>query len=144
MRRIIHKCKSLTGFLSTQMSSMVMVPLRDMMMPEEFYQGLDPGIRFAVRVLHAAGFETCQSCQGGQGHSYDYPTVDLIAGAEDAVGFGALRALQAYGLDVAKVSLVWPIRHGLPYEKLWRIELNRMHEHRANEQPNFIFRYQAT
>jgi hypothetical protein len=130
--------------MCSQTETEIVNPLRDMMMPEEFYQELDLGIRFAVRVLHAAGFETCQSCQGGVGHSYDHPTVDLIAGADDANGFGALRALQAYGLDVAKVSLVWPIRHGLPYEKLWRVEFNRACDERADEQPTFIFRYQAT
>ena len=40
---------------------------RTMLKEEAFYQGLDDGIRFAVRVLHAAGFETCQSCEGGPG-----------------------------------------------------------------------------
>ena len=113
-------------------------PIHDMMMPEGFYQSLDVGIRFAVRVLHANGhLETCQSCQGGKGHSYDRPTVDMIATADDAAGFGALQALQAYGLPVADIAIIWPVRNGLPYEKLWRITFTETMEARANEIPNF-------
>jgi hypothetical protein len=100
------------------MAKRVASPLRDMMMPEAFYRDLDVGIRFAVRVLHAAGgIETCQSCQGGKGHSYDRPTVDMIAGSDDAVGFRALAALHAYGLPIQDLALVWRIQHGLPSEK---------------------------
>lgn len=117
--------------------------IKDMMAPEPFYLGLDEGIRFPVRVLHAHGFETCQSCQGGSGHAYDWPTIDMSAGADDAAGFGALKVLQDYGLDVQSVSIVWPIRHGLPYEKLWRITFWRSMAERAKEQPTFVFGYRA-
>ena len=101
--------------------------------PEKSYRSLDPGIRFAVRVLHARGLETCQSCQGGKGHAYDHPTVDLIARADDAAGFGALAALTDFGLPVAELQIVWPIRNGLPYEKLWRVTFLRTMEDRAIE-----------
>lgn len=119
-------------------------PIRDMMMPEAFYQDLDPGIRFAVRVLHAAGgLETCQSCQGGKGHSYDRPTIDMIATGDGAKGFRALAELADYGLHVRDVSIIWPIKYGLPYEKLWRITFWRSMEERADEQPMFVYGYQA-
>jgi uncharacterized membrane protein len=118
-------------------------PIRDMMAPERFYQQLDSGIRFAVRVLHAAGFETCQSCQGGRGHAYDRPTIDLVASGDDATGFGALEALQSYGLQVAEVAIVWPVRNGLPYEKLWRVVFTKTMEARANHKPSFVFGYLA-
>lgn len=119
-------------------------PLRDMMMPEEFYQGLDPGIRFAVRVLHAAGHvETCQSCQGGKSHSYDRPTIDLIAGGNDAKGFAALAALTDYGLPVETVAILWNVKNGLPFEKLWRITFTGTMEARANEKPIFVWGYRA-
>ncbi len=119
-------------------------PLRDMMMPEEFYKGLDVGIRFAVRVLHAAGgVETCQSCQGGKGHSYDRPTVDMIATRDDALGFRALAALAYYGLPVADVAIVWNIANRLPFEKLWRITFTRTMEERAEETPLFVYGYRA-
>jgi hypothetical protein len=109
------------------------------MWPEKSYRSLDRGIRFAVRVLHARGFETCQSCQGGNGHAYDHPTVDLVARGDDATGFGALAALRDYGLSVAELSIVWPIRNGHPYEKLWRITFDKTMEDRADEKPMFVY-----
>ena len=115
-----------------------------MMMPEAFYQGLDHGIRFAVRVLHAAGIETCQSCQGGKGHSYDRPTVDLIARADDATGFAALSSLTDYGLPVEGVAIHWNIRNGVPYEKLWRITFAAGLNDRADDIPIFIYGYTAS
>jgi hypothetical protein len=126
------------------------IPFRTLMMSEPWYLALDPGIRFPVRVLHAAGIETCQSCQGGEdagrphrGHAYDRPTVDLIARGGDSIGFAAVSALQDFGLKVRDLSLVWSICHGLPYEKLWRVTLCETWESRADEIPNFIWGYQA-
>lgn len=120
-------------------------PARDMMADPAFYARLDPGIRFAVRVLHAFGhIETCQSCQGGKGHSYDHPTVDLVAGADDALGFAALAALRQYDLPVMAVALHWNVRHSLPYEKLWRITFWKTMEDRADDTPNFTYGYTAT
>lgn len=104
---------------------------------EQSYQQLDAGIRFAVRVLHAAGFDTGQSCQGGSGHSYKEPTIEVVAGADDAIGFGALCALRGYGLPVSEIALVWSISHSLPYEKNWRITFFKTMEGRANEIPIF-------
>lgn len=121
------------------------LPIRDMMADPAFYAELDPGIRFAVRVLHAHGhIDTCQSCEGGPGHAYDHPTVDLIATADDALGFAALAALRSYGLPVMAVALHWNVRHSLPYEKLWRITFSQTMEERADEIPNFIYGYRAT
>jgi hypothetical protein len=114
------------------------------MEPEAFYRGLDPGIRFAVRVLHAAGFETGQSCQGGSGHAYGVPTVEIVAQGDDAIGFGALAALQSYGLPVDEIAIVWPIRHGIPYEKNWRITFSKTMESRADDRPIFEWGYRAT
>jgi hypothetical protein len=116
-----------------------------MMMSPPFYTKLDEGIRFAVRVLHArGGIETCQSCEGGPGHAYDRPTIDLIAQGDDATGFAALAALQDYGLDVRDVSIVWNIKGGLPYEKIWRITFWNSAPERANEIPIFIYRTTST
>ena len=118
-------------------------PIRDKMWPDKSYRDLDRGIRFAVRVLHAAGFDTCQSCEGGKGHAYDQPTVEMVAGGDDALGFGALAALQAYGLPVADISIIWPIRYGTPYEKNWRITFFKTMEDRADEKPIFVYGYRA-
>jgi hypothetical protein len=120
------------------------MPIRDKMWPDASYKSLDVGIRFAVHVLHAGGFDTCQSCQGGKGHAYDQPTVEMIAGADDALGFGALKVLQAYGLPVRDVAILWPVQHGLPYEKLWRITFFKTMEDRADEVPIFIHCYRAS
>lgn len=115
---------------------------RTKMWPEKSYLSLDPGIRFAVRVLHADDIDTCQSCQGGKGHSYPEPSIDMVAGSDDAEGFAAVAALQRYGLPIRSVSLVWEISHsGTPYEKLWRITFVRTMEARANEKPSPIRGY---
>jgi hypothetical protein len=111
---------------------------------ERFYQGLDKGIRFAVRVLHANGIDTCQSCQGGKGHSYPEPTVDLPINTADYEIFGALSALSDYGLPVCSVGLVWRVqKSGLITEKLGRITFFKTMEDRTDETPNFIWGYVA-
>lgn len=123
-----------------------MAPIRHKMMsPAAWYDMLDPGIRFAVKVLHACGIETGQSCQGGGGHAYHVPTVDLWegSGSRSGAGFAALHALEQYGLDVARISLVWSVDRGLPFEHFWRIELRRAHEDRADEDPIFTWGYVA-
>lgn len=99
---------------------------------------------FAVRVLHASGFETCQSCQGGAGHAYHEPTVEMVATSSDALGFGALEALHAYGLPVSGVAINWPVHNGMPFEKNWRITFSRTMENRADEKPIFIYGYRAS
>lgn len=119
--------------------------VRDHMMPDAWYLALDAGIRFPVRVLHAAGgIETCQSCEGGAGHAYHAPSIDLIANGEGALGFRALAALSECGIDVWEIALVWLVRHGLPVERVWRITLRRAYPERADERPIFISRYEAT
>lgn len=117
------------------------MPLRSMMWKPDEYEGLDVGILFAVKVLHAAGIETCQSCQGGEGHAYREPSVDLSADASGVGGFAALAALRDYGLPVNAVSIVWDIMDGLPYSKLWRITFSRTMEDRANDSPMFEWSY---
>lgn len=125
-------------------SSSVEARIHSLTWSKSSYSNLDKGIRFAVRVLHARGIETCQSCQGGVGHAYSEPTVDLVAASDDALGFAALSALQSYGLPVSCVSIVWPVRHGLPFEKLWRITFFKTMEDRADEVPMFVYGYRAT
>lgn len=117
--------------------------MNNVMASEDFYRQLDAGIRFPVRILHAAGFDTCQSCQGGVGHSYPDPTIDLVARGDDANGFGALDALRDYGLPVSTVAIVWNIQNGLPFEKLWRITFVKSMEDRADEEPIFIYGYET-
>lgn len=108
------------------------------------YSGLDAGIRFAVRVLHARGYETCQSCQGGDGHAYDWPTVDLIAGLRDSAGFGAVAELVPYDLPLRSVAQVWNLDAlGRPFETVWRITFRHDFPERADEPLMFLWGYQA-
>lgn len=37
---------------------------------KRFDPPLDPGIASYVHILHQAGIETYESCQGGKGHTY--------------------------------------------------------------------------
>lgn len=114
----------------------------DHLQSDRWYQGLDEGIRFAVRVLHARGIETAQSCEGGERHSYDHPTVDLI-GAQPGAGFAALAALTEYGLRVRDLALLWTVRYGLPSESFWRLTLWQPWPERADEKPMFSWSYEA-
>ena len=67
----------------------------------------------------------------------------MFACADDAVGFRALAALQAYGLPVQDVAILWNVKNGLPYEKLWRVTFSKIMEDRANEKPTFISCYEC-
>lgn len=123
---------------------MASTPFRTSMATEQFYQALDPGIRFAVRILHAAGIEICQSCESGDGHCYPEPTIDLPRGASDNSGFAALHALAQYGLNVTSIAIVWNVADNIPFETIWRVELTRAHPERADEHPMFVHGYKAS
>lgn len=117
--------------------------LRDKMAPPKWYDQLDSGICFPVKVLHAYGIETCQSCEGGSGHSYPEPTVDLLGSPRERPGFAALHYLEAYGLEVASVSQVWNVAQGLIHETVWRIVFQKSHPERADEWPMFVWGYRS-
>lgn len=119
------------------------LPFRHHMGPDAWYDDLDPGIRFAVKVLHAHGLETGQSCEGGDGHAYPKPTVDLWGAAGGCPGFAALHHLETYGLQPVAVSQVWNVEHGRIHEVLWRVELARSCPERADEWPMFVWGYRG-
>ncbi len=112
--------------------------VRTRVMPDSWYERLDAGIRFPVRVLHAFGLETAQSCQGGAGHDWHEPGIDL-AGGRNADAFAALAAIARYGIDVTEVLLRWSVTDGLPEERHWRIVLRRAYPERATERPIFVY-----
>lgn len=68
---------------------------------------LDTGIEAAVRVLHAAGIDTFESCEGGTGHAYPEPTV-RFRGTEPEGHRAFLTAVSA-GLPVAELRRTWPV-----------------------------------
>lgn len=119
------------------------MPWRDHMGHDGWYDMLDPGVRFAVKILHSHGIETGQSCQGGEGHAYDWPTVDLWGSASDSAGFAALHFLNECGLPVQDLAKFWRVEHGLPVESFWRITFSRSMEERADEEPMFVWGYRA-
>lgn len=77
---------------------------------EEFSPPLDKGIADAVVALRAAGIETFESCEGGDGHSYSEPTIRFHGSR--AEGFRALAAALQRGLRVVALRRTWPIQEG--------------------------------
>lgn len=97
---------------------------------------LDPGIRFAVRVLDAAGIETYESCQGGPGHAYIEPTVAFHGGPSE--GHRAYAAVMAYGLPVHQLNRFWRLSEGELDGPKWQLTFRRTMEDRADERLMFI------
>lgn len=82
-----------------------------------------------VRIFREHGVETCQSCQGGEGHSYRYPSVDILNGP-----WKALDVANDYGIPVIRIGHLWSIRNGEPEETIWRIEFSPSGLTRLREQ----------
>lgn len=80
---------------------------------------MDPGIICAVRIFQEGGIETCQSCQGGEGHSYEWPTVDIYSAP-----WKALDIANDFGLPVVAISERFGVVDGRPAEHFWRIEFS--------------------
>lgn len=80
---------------------------------------LDEGIADAVKTLAAAGVETFESCQGGEGHAYPEPTVRFYGNR--AEGFRALAAAMQAGLRVAYLRRTWPINEDEPTGPWWEM-----------------------
>ena len=59
-------------------------PTHECRWTEQLYTELDPDIEPVVRLLNEHGVLTLESCQGGRGHAYGYPTV-LFSGGRDTV-----------------------------------------------------------
>ena len=98
---------------------------------------LDDGIAGAVEILVENGIETCQSCEGGEGHAYPTPTVEFLAG-DAGVGFKALGIAFTHGLPVSSLSLFWSIQNGVPTWPYWKMELSEKTPRsiKANSRPD--------
>jgi hypothetical protein len=83
------------------------------------HETLDPGIVRILRIFKDHGIETCQSCEGGPGHSYEHPTIDVLGEP-----WKALDIANTYAAQVDTVSEIFGIRDGRPVEHFWRIEFN--------------------
>ncbi len=89
------------------------------MVTEHFSSPLDIGIADAVIALRAAGVETFESCEGGDGHAYPEPTVRFHGNQSE--GFRALAAAMQSGLRVAALRRVWPVLDSEPTGPWWEL-----------------------
>ena len=80
---------------------------------------LDAGIRKYVEILHAAGIETYESCEGGQGHAYAEPAVRFHG--SQSVGFKAFNVAREHGLPVHALRRVWIVIDGEPTGPTWEM-----------------------
>lgn len=80
---------------------------------------IDAGIVRHVETLRAAGVETFESCQGGDGHCYPQPTVRFFGDRSE--GFRALAAAMQSDLKVVELRRVWPINDGEPTGPWWEM-----------------------
>lgn len=84
-----------------------------------FYNSLDKGIAHYVRILAESGIETCQSCEGGKGHSYPEPTVAFQGGQAEA--WKAYSICIIFGLPVSTLRQIWQILDGVPTGPIWEL-----------------------
>jgi hypothetical protein len=87
--------------------------------PRAFFDELDSGIAATVAILRWHGVETCQSCQGGPGHSYPEPTVDFVG--DDGAGMRALGIATMYGLRVQALRRSWNVQNSQLFEVVWQL-----------------------
>ena len=80
---------------------------------------LDAGISRYVEVLHGAGIETFESCEGGLGHSYLEPTIRFHG--DRMVGFKAFAVATEHNFPVATLRRIWPVIDGEPTGPYWEI-----------------------
>jgi hypothetical protein len=84
---------------------------------------LDDGIKPYVLALNAAGVETFESCEGGDGHALPEPTIRFHG--DRAEGFRALAEAQRSGLPVASLRRAWPILDQEPTGPWWEMTFSR-------------------
>ena len=70
-----------------------------------FASFIDAGILPAVEILNKHGFETFESCQGGEGHSFPEPTVRFLGSEFDLIR--AYEICECYGLTVLAAKRVY-------------------------------------
>jgi hypothetical protein len=80
---------------------------------------LDPGIAQVVKSFNDAGIQTAESCEGGEGHAYERPTVVLLGGSAD--GWRALAVCKDLRFPVRSLERVWPIEDGEPRGPWWHV-----------------------
>ncbi len=99
------------------------LPVRYIHSPFGPLKDCDPGILGWVNLLRFHGIETCQSCEGGPGHSYAEPTVDFLGDASEGwyAASIALRAGTLDGLRPWRLSRTWHLYSGEPDGLVWQL-----------------------
>jgi hypothetical protein len=91
----------------------------------DWLASLDPGIARYVDVLDAAGIETYESCEGGEGHSYAEPAVRFFG--VQGEGFHALAVAVQHGFPVRAIRRLWTVdENGHPHGPYWEIAFWRV------------------
>jgi hypothetical protein len=86
----------------------------------DWLASMDPGVAPYVDVLDAAGVETYESCEGGEGHTYAEPAVRFYGVRGE--GFRALAVALQHGLPVRAVRRIWTVdEDGHPEGPYWEI-----------------------
>lgn len=80
---------------------------------------LDKGIEKEVLLLYKNGVETYESCEGGNGHAYQEPTIRFYG--ERAEGFRALSIALQHRLRVTAPHRIWTIEDGEPVGPHWEM-----------------------
>jgi hypothetical protein len=84
-----------------------------------FEPPLDEGISEIVITLLAHGVETFESCEGGRGHSFPWPTVRFEGASSE--GLRALSVALSYGLPVDDLRRVWGVVDGQIHGPWWEM-----------------------
>jgi hypothetical protein len=84
-----------------------------------FEPPLDEGIREIVITLVANGVETFESCEGGRGHSFPWPTVRFEGSSSE--GLRALSVALENGLPVDSLRRAWGVVDGLIHGPWWEM-----------------------
>lgn len=87
---------------------------------EDWLASLDPGVARYVDVLSAAGIETYESCEGGDGHSYAEPAVRFYGVPGE--GFRALAVALQHGFPVRAARRIRRVdKDGHPQRPDWEL-----------------------
>ena len=92
---------------------------------------LDSGIRNAVQILNDHGFETWESCQGGDGHCFEMPTIRFWGEEFDLIR--AYKICENYNLNVFEAHRVYRCvdigtnsTRSCPNGDMWDIPFNQI------------------
>jgi hypothetical protein len=82
----------------------------------------DPEILPLVHALQKAGFQTCCSCQGGRGHQFTQPTIEIAAADREKTHAALQEWARANGHSISCLWMEYTSSRGLRAKHpRWRI-----------------------